>query len=544
MRRARVAVGAVAMAMSLAWAAPALGITFCVSDPGCTGISKPGVQEALSAAKARSGPDIIRVGAGTFHGPFTDEMGNVVTLVGAGDRTKFVNPAGSTSGSPSFTLEVAERTSTFLSFAVVVPPGASGTGITSLGTVEHALVTDLASDTNDTGAFVASGAFSHSRIVLRGSASGFGVPTGLAAGGFLQDDLVHMFSPGAVGVEASPIFGSEARQLTLVGPGDAAVGPDDSASRGIRVRPNSIPGTNSFSTITLDGVIIRGFAHALAAEGSQVPNTICFPGPCTPDHWDNVATINVSYSDFDPSNDIKAPTDSTINDQGGNVNLDPRFTDPSAGEYTLHRGSPVIDHGDPAVPRAGDATHPADSTTDLAGNPRRSDGNGDHAPVADIGAYEYTNHPPVAVIHGPVSAMVGRAVRFSGMSSHDPDRDPMRYLWRFGDGNQSRAPNPSHTYFKPGSYTVRLVVSDPLGARSAPAVARIKITPPCVVPELQGKRLNGARQALSAAHCTLGTITQRRSGQVAKGRVISSQPPAGTHLPTAARVALTVSRGR
>ena len=38
------------------------------------------VQQALDAAKSSSGPDIIRVGPGTYDGPFSDDFANPVTL--------------------------------------------------------------------------------------------------------------------------------------------------------------------------------------------------------------------------------------------------------------------------------------------------------------------------------------------------------------------------------------------------------------------------------------------------------------------------------
>ncbi|MCX7696060.1 MAG: PKD domain-containing protein, partial [Bacteroidales bacterium] len=39
------------------------------------------------------------------------------------------------------------------------------------------------------------------------------------------------------------------------------------------------------------------------------------------------------------------------------------------------------------------------------------------------------------------------------------------YQWNFGDGNSSSAPNPSHLYANPGTYNVRLIISNPFGCR-------------------------------------------------------------------------------
>ncbi len=72
----------------------------------------------------------------------------------------------------------------------------------------------------------------------------------------------------------------------------------------------------------------------------------------------------------------------------GNIDADPLFVDPDAGDYRLSPGSPCIDAGD------NDAV-PVDITTDLDGNPRFVDdlgtidtGNGD-PPIVDMGAYEF-----------------------------------------------------------------------------------------------------------------------------------------------------------
>jgi PKD repeat protein len=42
----------------------------------------------------------------------------------------------------------------------------------------------------------------------------------------------------------------------------------------------------------------------------------------------------------------------------------------------------------------------------------------------------------------------------------DPEGQPITYSWDFGDGTSSTAANPNHTYSQPGSYVVRLTVSD------------------------------------------------------------------------------------
>jgi serine/threonine-protein kinase len=64
------------------------------------------------------------------------------------------------------------------------------------------------------------------------------------------------------------------------------------------------------------------------------------------------------------------------------------------------------------------------------------------------------------------------------------------------------------------------------------------------VPKLKGDTLSKAKTALRRADCGVGKITTAKSKTVAKGRVISSSPKAGSKRKAAAKVSLIVSRGK
>jgi PKD repeat protein len=57
----------------------------------------------------------------------------------------------------------------------------------------------------------------------------------------------------------------------------------------------------------------------------------------------------------------------------------------------------------------------------------------------------------------------GQPVSFDGSQSSDPDGSIVAYAWSFGDRSAGTGAKPRHTYAKPGSYTVRLTVTDRAG---------------------------------------------------------------------------------
>ena len=58
--------------------------------------------------------------------------------------------------------------------------------------------------------------------------------------------------------------------------------------------------------------------------------------------------------------------------------------------------------------------------------------------------------------------------------------NPTTWLWSFGDGTTSQLRNPLHRYLDPGSYTVRLTVSNGAGSNTATRADYIVVRPPFV----------------------------------------------------------------
>jgi large repetitive protein len=93
------------------------------------------------------------------------------------------------------------------------------------------------------------------------------------------------------------------------------------------------------------------------------------------------------------------------------------------------------------------------------------------------------NQPPQAVIDAlPVKGPAPLTVRFNAGYSHD-DGTIVDYNWSFGDP-QNVSPmstvDASHTYTLPGTYTVKLTVTDNKGEMSSQKVAIVVTNPPPV----------------------------------------------------------------
>ncbi len=94
--------------------------------------------------------------------------------------------------------------------------------------------------------------------------------------------------------------------------------------------------------------------------------------------------------------------------------------------------------------------------------------------------------------------------------------------------------NPKAGSKHPAGTKVKLVVSSGKG----------KTKTQCIVPKLANKTEADAKKALKKANCAVGTVTQKSSSTVAKGKVISSSPKAGQKRKAGAKVNLVVSSGK
>jgi len=172
---------------------------------------------------------------------------------------------------------------------------------------------------------------------------------------------------------------------------------------------------NSYSSPTLTNVTFSGnygIGGEMYNEYSSNPtlsNVIMWGNRASsnPEIFNSSANPNISYSDIQGCGGSGSWNPACGTDGGNNIDADPLFVDADGADNTpgtaddnlrLQPGSPAIDAGN-------NSTVPASVTTDLDGNPRIQDGNGDNSPIVDMGAYEAPDTIPPTVIINQAAGM-------------------------------------------------------------------------------------------------------------------------------------------
>jgi hypothetical protein len=297
-----------------------------------------------------------------------------------------------------------------------------------------------------------------------------------AGGAYLLEDSLWRTPPGAtegIGILAAcgntASIDLTARNLTLA---NSATGPDF-----------------NYAIASVCNVVGRSAAIHLSSSIVQ-------GGLSSLNAWANVgpATIEVSYTDFDPTKTELVGATAAITTALGNVNVAPGFVGPS--DFHLLRDSPLIDAGDPAGLGAGE------SATDLDGAPRIAAlGLGRR----DIGAYELQPLPPGSPPGSQPDTLAPALGRLRV--------EPRRFRVARAAKRKPRASASTGTKIRfrlSESATVRLRIQRPLPGRRAKGSCR-KPTP----------RLRRAPRCIR--YRTVGTITRRKLSQGANAVAFSGR---------------------
>jgi beta-lactam-binding protein with PASTA domain len=97
----------------------------------------------------------------------------------------------------------------------------------------------------------------------------------------------------------------------------------------------------------------------------------------------------------------------------------------------------------------------------------------------------------------------------------------------------------------PGSCTITASQPGDANYNAAPNVSRTFSIAhaPCTVPQVIGKTLVAAKDAIAKRHCRTGPVTHTYSRARKNGIVISQSRRPGKVLPAASKIGLVVSRG-
>jgi hypothetical protein len=408
----------------LAIPATATAATYCVHSGGTC---PPGeidqgssLQSALTAANGTGVADQVKVGAGSYVGPFTYlGAGGAVQITGVGASTILTAATGngvtvlnvSDGGSrvESLHIDVPLGNSSSANFGLVlnggtadgvsaqIPAGPTGNvvGVSLLGATFRngtvlgpmpASAPSVSIDGIDSSgdsliedsivhidhALGPVGGGTLRRLDLQGRVGGqvqaetFNGGTG----NFVIEDVLWRSQPGAaddfvvgllIGCGNSVNLQATVRNLTLID--NAAMGTPLAAVCNVAGRSTNIDVSSS---------IMLGGNRLVSSTGAMTAGS----------------TLNLAYSDFDPAK-LMPLSNGVINQGPGNVNATPGFG--GVDDFHLAPGSSLIDVGDPA------GLAPGESAADLGGSARIVRGLVGGCPLGparrDIGAYEAPQAP-------------------------------------------------------------------------------------------------------------------------------------------------------
>jgi len=87
----------------------------------------------------------------------------------------------------------------------------------------------------------------------------------------------------------------------------------------------------------------------------------------------------------------------------------------------------------------------------------------------------FVNFSPIVNIGKDRIASVNEPLSFNGTDSRDIDGKIISYEWNLGDGSKNSGTNITHAFQKPGTYRVRLAVTDDSNAKNKTATDTLEV---------------------------------------------------------------------
>jgi hypothetical protein len=549
------------------------------SPPACTAPATPckTIADAVGQARLVAGPNTISIAPGTYPERLAlDQPGDVgLTLDGAGSTA---DPAVSTIVAPAadgMTALVTLGSSTvggqrLQDVRVRHLPAITddnGVALLGAGTAVENVAVEYVTDPADLGiAFSVARTATLSRIAVEGAYSGVGVHAfgaaafdvsisdarigassagpAVNAGAYAQlavrrsilraaNNAVLSLSPtaapGSVLVDSSLLLGGTSGvrvSATLGAPGTAAL-------RGVTIDPGA-PGPDGGASFSTD-------AAALVA-GTQAVITLSDSIAVDPQRAQigagSTASVTCTTSDVPAQEQAAGGALGAIacGAAGGNV-ASPfavLFANGAAGDYSLPATSPALDAGSAA------ALADDESTTDVAGSPRVSDGNGDCSGRRDRGAYERVGNvvPSQAsmLVNGDLQA--GGVVAFHGGAVDDQDSTTLSYSWTFAGGT-AKGREVTRVFDAPGKQAVSLIVTDAQGCSTSTSFS-FQLDPDRRKPTLKG--LTRTKNPFRAPGRKRGTTFRFELSEKGAVRLAFERFRAGKRVPWKAVGTLTARR--